>query len=204
MRAFPHLPILGVCLGHQILGMVYGGEICRVSPVHGRRSSIRHDGHPLFRAIPSCPDYQVVRYHSLAVEGSSLPSCLRPIAWTSGGSCTVKSEKVRGAEERVLMGLAHRSAPHYGVQFHPESIGSRYGRQLLTNFQSLTHSIPFTPRAATCRIVRRPEKEAERKPTLGVVWKKIRANKIDTDALFDHLFGQNGSDDTFWLDRSVM
>ena len=102
------------------------------------------------------------------------------------------------------MGLAHKSAPHYGVQFHPESIGSRYGVQLLTNFRSLTHSAPSRPRSSSCRLFKSPKKEAERKLTLGVDWKKIQTHTIDADALFDHLFGEKGLDDTFWLDRSVM
>lgn len=202
-QCFPKVPILGVCLGHQILGSVYGGVTKRVNPVHGRLSGIAHNSHPLFCDISSHPeDFRVVRYHSLAVDENSLPEDLIPIAWTYGGSVSLNGKCSTCNEERVLMGLAHRKRPHYGVQFHPESIGSTFGEQLLINFRNLTlqaheHPSPFfLPR-------NRPENELERCPTMHLKWEKLKGmHGIDSDALFDALFESMGFQDTFWLDRS--
>jgi anthranilate synthase component 2 len=118
-------PILGVCLGHQSIGQAYGGKIVRASePIHGKASSIEHDGTGLFEGIPN--PFVVGRYHSLIVDRPSLPSCLRPTAWTPEGT---------------IMALAHIEHPVAGVQFHPESILTEHGYRLLANFLAM-HQIP--------------------------------------------------------------
>ncbi|MER7461881.1 aminodeoxychorismate synthase component I [Streptomyces sp. NPDC097981] len=114
------LPLLGICLGHQGIGHVHGATVDRApEPRHGRTSPVLHDGTGLFAGLPS--PMEVVRYHSLAV--TDLPDELEATAWTPDG---------------ILMGLRHRSRPMWGVQFHPESICSQYGMELLANFAALT------------------------------------------------------------------
>lgn len=116
------IPILGVCLGHQCIGQAYGGKIVRTNPVmHGKLSTITHDNSGLFKGLPD--NFQATRYHSLVIERASLPECLEITAQTSDG---------------VIMGVAHRSHPVHGVQFHPESIASQFGHELLRNFLLLT------------------------------------------------------------------
>lgn len=112
------LPVLGVCLGHQAIGQVFGGRVVRGPlPMHGKLSSIRHKAEDLFEAIPS--PFAATRYHSLVVDRASLPDCLAVTAET---------------EEGLIMGVVHRHFPIYGVQFHPESIASEHGHRLLGNF----------------------------------------------------------------------
>ncbi|MGX1095765.1 anthranilate synthase/aminodeoxychorismate synthase-like glutamine amidotransferase [Streptomyces albogriseolus] len=114
------LPLLGVCLGHQALCLLGGGSVGHApEPVHGRTSEILHDGRDLFAGIPS--PYRVVRYHSLLVH--ALPEQLEATAHTADG---------------LLMAVRHRELPRWGVQFHPESISSEYGRRMLANFRDLT------------------------------------------------------------------
>lgn len=114
----PKLPVLGVCLGHQCLGQVYGGEVVRARQVmHGKASSVEHTGAGVFTGLPS--PFNVIRYHSLAVRRESLPDCLEITAWTADGE---------------VMGLKHRQYDVEGVQFHPESFMSEYGREILKNF----------------------------------------------------------------------
>jgi anthranilate synthase/aminodeoxychorismate synthase-like glutamine amidotransferase len=114
-------PILGVCLGHQAIGQVFGGEIVRAPRLfHGKVSEIRHDGHGLFAGLPD--PFVATRYHSLVVEPSSVPACLEITAWTA---------------DRVIMGLRHRQYPIEGVQFHPESALSPEGKALLANFLTM-------------------------------------------------------------------
>lgn len=112
------LPILGVCLGHQCLGQVYGGQVVRApEPRHGKTSPILHSGQGVFRGLPS--PFEATRYHSLVVRRETLPEVLEVSAWTADG---------------LIMGLRHRTLPVEGVQFHPESILTEHGLELLRNF----------------------------------------------------------------------
>ncbi|MGZ5198225.1 MAG: anthranilate synthase component II [Telluria sp.] len=112
------LPILGVCLGHQAIGEAFGGNIIRAKQVmHGKTSLIAHTGEGVFKDIPS--PFTVIRYHSLAIERASLPSCLEVTAWTDDGE---------------IMGVRHKEYDIEGVQFHPESILSEHGHKMLKNF----------------------------------------------------------------------
>ncbi|MBT2469600.1 aminodeoxychorismate synthase component I [Streptomyces sp. ISL-66] len=114
------LPTLGICLGHQGLALAHGGTVSRAAePRHGRTSTVRHTGTGLFRGLPE--SFDVVRYHSLVV--TDLPHDMEAVAWTEDG---------------ILMGHRHRSRPQWGVQFHPESILTQYGHELLVNFRELT------------------------------------------------------------------
>jgi anthranilate synthase component 2 len=111
-------PLLGVCLGHQAIGQAYGGEVVRAPRVmHGKVSAVRHDGTGLFAGLPD--PFEATRYHSLVVAREGLPSALEVTAWTDDG---------------LIMGLRHRSHPVVGVQFHPESICTPVGHQLLAAF----------------------------------------------------------------------
>ncbi len=117
----PELPILGVCLGHQSIGQAYGGEVIRAKTLmHGKTSQIQHTGQGLFKDIPS--PFTATRYHSLSVRKEDLPADLEITAWTEDGE---------------IMGVQHRSRPVHGVQFHPESIATEYGHELLGNFLDL-------------------------------------------------------------------
>ena len=112
------IPILGVCLGHQSIGAAFGGNIIRAKQLmHGKTSSITHSGSDIFTDIPS--PYTVTRYHSLAIERDTLPECLEITAETEDGE---------------IMAVAHKELPIFGVQFHPESVLSEYGHELLNNF----------------------------------------------------------------------
>lgn len=111
------IPILGVCLGHQAIGAAFGGAVVRYRPIHGKTSLITHDGEGLFAGLPN--PLRATRYHSLVVDGGSLPADLRVTATTEPG---------------LVMGLAHRRWPIFGVQFHPESILTEAGHEMLRNF----------------------------------------------------------------------
>jgi anthranilate synthase/aminodeoxychorismate synthase-like glutamine amidotransferase len=112
------VPILGVCLGHQCMGEVYGGKVVRAGRLmHGKTSPIQHDGKGVFQGLPN--PFEATRYHSLIVEKNSVPSCLEVCAETAEGE---------------IMGLRHREYPVHGVQFHPESILSKEGKDLLADF----------------------------------------------------------------------
>jgi anthranilate synthase component 2 len=112
-------PILGVCLGHQAIGAVFGGDVVRAGvPMHGKTSTIEHDGRGVFRGIAG--PFQASRYHSLVVAETSLPAALEVTA--------------RTREDGNIMGLRHRAWPVYGVQFHPESILTGEGKTILSNF----------------------------------------------------------------------
>jgi anthranilate synthase component 2 len=117
------IPTLGVCLGHQAIAMAFGGEVVEAREVmHGKSSPIQHTGQGLFARLPS--PFAAARYHSLVVRQSSLPAELEVTAWTTTAS---------GATDEI-MGLRHRHLPILGVQFHPESILTQHGHQLLANF----------------------------------------------------------------------
>jgi anthranilate synthase component 2 len=117
------VPILGVCLGHQSLGQAFGGKVVRAKQImHGKTSRIRHAGRGVFSGIPD--GFEATRYHSLVVERESLPECLEVTAWTEGED--------GGFDE--IMGLRHKQLPVEGVQFHPESILTQHGHDLLRNF----------------------------------------------------------------------
>jgi anthranilate synthase component 2 len=117
------IPILGVCLGHQAIGAVFGGRVVRARQVmHGKVSSIHHSGSSVFRGLPS--PFDATRYHSLVVERESLPDCLEITAWTVHEDGSIDE----------IMGMRHRTLPIEGVQFHPESILTEHGHALLRNF----------------------------------------------------------------------
>jgi anthranilate synthase component 2 len=112
------IPILGVCLGHQAIGAAFGGDVVRsVSLMHGKTSPILHDGRELYRGLPN--PFLATRYHSLVVKRSTLPECLEVTAWVENGE---------------IMGMRHRELPLWGVQFHPESILTEGGMDILRNF----------------------------------------------------------------------
>jgi len=114
-------PLLGVCLGHQTIGEAFGGKVIRAPQiVHGKMGTMIHEGKGVFAGLPS--PFQATRYHSLVVERESLPDCLEITAWVEDGT---------------IMGLRHRALPIEGVQFHPESIASEHGHQILRNFLDL-------------------------------------------------------------------
>lgn len=117
-----HIPILGVCLGHQCVAAALGGRVVRAArPRHGKTSPVHHTGEGLFRGLPS--PFEATRYHSLIVDPDGLPECLEVVARTA---------------EDEIMALRHRSWPVWGVQFHPESVLTEHGHALLRNFLSLT------------------------------------------------------------------
>ena len=120
-KAAKTIPILGVCLGHQAIGQAFGGDVVRAPvPVHGKLSEVTHAGQGLFRGING--PFRATRYHSLVVDRATLPKELDVTAETS---------------DRLVMGLAHKSLPVHGVQFHPESIASEHGHLMLRNFLDL-------------------------------------------------------------------
>ena len=120
-KAAGRLPILGVCLGHQCIGQAFGGKVILAPrPMHGKVSDITHNASGVLSGIPS--PFKATRYHSLTLERESLPDCLEITATSDDG---------------VIQGIAHRELPIHGVQFHPESIASEHGHQLIQNFLDL-------------------------------------------------------------------
>jgi anthranilate synthase component 2 len=117
------MPIFGVCLGHQAMGQAFGGEVIRAKALmHGKTSPIEHEGRSVFKGLPS--PFTATRYHSLAVRRETLPGVLEVTASTADGE---------------IMGLAHRTRPIHGVQFHPESIATEHGHDLLANFLDIAN-----------------------------------------------------------------
>jgi len=124
-QAAGRIPVLGVCLGHQSLGRAFGARVVRARKImHGKTSEIHHDGRGIFAGIKS--PFTATRYHSLVVDREGLPSCLEISAWTDDG---------------VIMGLRHLQHPLDGVQFHPESILTLSGKDVLQNFLSITRGV---------------------------------------------------------------
>ena len=115
------LPLFGVCLGHQCMGQIFGGNVIRApAPMHGKTSAMLHDGKSVFKGLPN--PFEATRYHSLIVEKETLPDCFDITAHTEDG---------------IIMGLAHKEKPLHGVQFHPESIATEHGHAMIQNFLDL-------------------------------------------------------------------
>jgi len=128
-KADGNVPILGVCLGHQAIGQVYGGTVIRApEPMHGKLSKIHHTGKSVFRGLNN--DFNATRYHSLTLAPESMPAVL---------------EVTARSEDGVIQGLMHKSHPVHGVQFHPESIASENGHALLQNFLDLARDFSRVP-----------------------------------------------------------
>ncbi|HYD80245.1 MAG TPA: aminodeoxychorismate/anthranilate synthase component II [Paucimonas sp.] len=117
------IPVLGVCLGHEIIGEVFGGRVKHARQVmHGKASRIHHDGSDVFSNVPNA--FSAARYHSLVIEKESFPDCLKITAWTAG----------QDDAPDEIMGVAHKTLPIFGVQFHPESIMTEHGHRIFANF----------------------------------------------------------------------
>ena len=124
------IPILGVCLGHQGIGYAFGGKIIQAKRLmHGKTSMVRHGNKGIFAGIDN--PFEATRYHSLVVDRKTLPDCLEIIAWTE--------------DDNEIMGVAHKTLPIWGVQFHPESILTKEGMSILKNFLRLSQPIRRTP-----------------------------------------------------------
>jgi len=117
-RLGPKFPLLGVCLGHQSIGQAFGGDVVRADRImHGKTSAIAHNGNRLFSGVPS--PFEATRYHSLVIKRETIPDCLEIIAET---------------DQQEIMAVAHKDYPIWGVQFHPESILTKVGKQIVRNF----------------------------------------------------------------------
>jgi para-aminobenzoate synthetase len=180
------LPVLGVCLGHQGIGQFAGAQVRRApAPRHGHVTRVRHDGQGLFAGIP--PEFAAVRYHSLCIA-EPLPWTLVATAW---------------AEDGVVMAVRHRVLPHWGVQFHPESIATEYGFELLENFRRLS-------RKSRCRVNPLPSRTAEPnpQPLPAPPPARLRAHTVqlpstvDAESVFLGLY--TASRYAFWLDSSLV
>jgi len=189
---FSETPVLGICLGHQGLGHVLDGVVASAPTVmHGRLSRVKHLDRGLFAGIPQ--DFSVVRYHSLAVTGP-LGESGRVSAWTDDG---------------VVMGIEHRERPLWGVQFHPESVATEHGRQLVANFykMALRHrnrpprlrSVDG-PSASTASASPRRRRRTRRHDSGVRLVSRSLAGEPDTEPLFERLFG--AADHAFWLDSA--
>ncbi len=173
-----NVPVLGVCLGFQGLAMASGGRLAYApSLVHGEASMVRHNDNPLFAGVPS--PFAAGRYHSFMIE-RPLPDDLEEIAWTEDG---------------LLMAIAHRDKPQWGVQFHPESILTEHGRRLLENFRDMSRG------AALASRVMRPREAPSLSKTRQAFWREL-PRALDSEAVFCSLFA--ASPHAFWLDSSLV
>ncbi len=191
------VPILGVCLGHQAIGAAHGARVVHApAPVHGRVATVEHDGGGLFRGVPK--RFRAVRYHSFVLDRDSLPPSLRVTAWTDDG---------------LIMAIAHQTRPHCGVQFHPESILSDGGREILGNFlghSRLSRPGDIAPLPGNDDRRRRGGQGAEsagalvimgqERPEFGEMRSRGVTPWIDPERAFCGLFGQ--SEKAFWLDSA--
>jgi para-aminobenzoate synthetase len=174
-------PLLGVCLGHQGIGWVEGGEVAPApEPMHGRVVEIEHDGSPLFAGIPN--PFEATRYHSLALT-HPLPTSLREIATAEG----------------VPMAIEHRTRPQWGVQFHPESIATPQGKRLLENFRHLTPPAASRPTGRKGAYIDRNRPVGRESDQVQLTVRRVDAHP-DPEAAFVSLYG--ASENAFWLDSS--
>jgi para-aminobenzoate synthetase len=174
-----NVPVLGVCLGFQGLAMASGGRLAYApSLVHGEASMVRHNDNPLFAGVPS--PFAAGRYHSFMIE-RPLPPHLEEIAWTEDG---------------LLMAIARRDKPQWGVQFHPESILTEHGRRLLENFRDLSGNAGVAQRSTS-----RPRETSQPSGTRKAFWREL-SRALDTEAVFCSLFA--ASSHAFWLDSSLI
>ena len=177
------VPLLGVCLGHQGLCSAYGGKVVHApEAMHGRLSAVTHEDGGIFAGLPR--EFQVVRYHSLCVE--DLPEELEATAWTTDG---------------ILMGVAHRTKPQWGLQFHPESISTEHGRAMLARFRDLTIEHSGRREGGAVRIDESVPRSHGGGPDLELRVKRLDT-AYDTERAFHHLYGK--SDQAFWLDSSML
>jgi len=177
------VPLLGVCLGHQGIGYVFGGEVTHApETMHGRISRIHHDGRELFARIPQ--GFEAVRYHSLMVR-DSLPAVLEKTAWTEDG---------------VVMGLRHRTKPIWGVQFHPESICTSHGKELLGNFYDLVAAHWGTRRPLDTAPQRRRHAAVPRNAARMHTWVKKLPARLAAEQVFVRCFAD--APYAFWLDSN--
>jgi para-aminobenzoate synthetase len=178
------VPLLGVCLGHQGLGWVHGGQVAPApEPMHGRVDTVEHVGSALFAGIPR--RFEATRYHSLCLE-RPLPADLEEIAWSDDG---------------VVMAIAHRTRPQWGVQFHPESIATEHGRRLLANFRDLTPGSPSRGSLSTKYVPKEPRDGdgGGSRAGLGLRWRRLDCLP-DAAGVFAALYGDSAA--AFWLDSS--
>jgi len=174
---YARTPILGVCLGHQGMGLLAGGRVVRAPvPTHGKTSRVRHNGRGLFSGLPDL--FSVARYHSLMLE-RPLPPSLLETAWT---------------EEGLLMGFEHRERPQWGVQFHPESILTEHGRRLMENFRDLTRQ---AARSRSVFAMAAPAKASNRR----AFWREL-PQCPNSEHVFSTLYAESTS--AYWLDSSLV
>jgi para-aminobenzoate synthetase len=178
------LPVLGVCLGHQAIAHTSGATVDRAPrPRHGHLTRVRHDGSELFSGIPQ--DFTAVRYHSLCVD-DPLPEGIEATAW---------------AEDGVVMAIRHRNRPQWGVQFHPESIASEYGREIIANFRAITAAGGETrDRVRDLPVSTGPGHPAGAAGDAYQLLELTIPGAVDTEAAYTELFGS--SQYAFWLDSS--
>lgn len=176
-------PLLGVCLGHQGLGLAYGASVERApAALHGRLSTVTHDGSALFAGVPR--SFRAVRYHSLCLRRDSVPICLRITAW---------------AQDGVPMAVSHVSRPQFGVQFHPESVSAEFGARIVRNFLRSAAASPSRPGAGRPAAARRPLRRSA--APVPVIWKTL-GRWVDPQEVFERLYAD--SEYCFWLDSAMV